>query len=129
MAELDLDLVRHALDVARKSGFAEVDLSVGTSSFSAKLEPLPPKPKSKKKAAAGPTEPVIHEVKANLVGFLRSHAELGSVVAPGKSLAVVEALGLANDVESTVAGEVVEVLVEVGEPVQYGQVLLRVKPQ
>ncbi len=129
MAEMDLDIVRHALEVARKNGFSEVDLSVGDASFSARLEPLPPKAKGKKAAAEAPKEPPLVDVKATLVGFLRSLKAVGDTVRAGEVVAVVEALGLANEVESSVGGEVVEVLANVDQPVQYGQILLRVRPQ
>jgi acetyl-CoA carboxylase biotin carboxyl carrier protein len=41
---------------------------------------------------------------------------------------ILEAMKLMNELESELAGEVVEILVENGTPVEYGQVLLRLRP-
>lgn len=128
MAELNLEIVRHALEVARKNGFSEIELSVGDASFSARMEPLSPKAKAKLATAGEAKEPALIDVKATLVGYLRSTALIGERIAAGSTVAVVEALGLANDVETPAGGEVVEVLVEIGKPVQYGQILLRLRP-
>ena len=46
----------------------------------------------------------------------------------GQELCIVEAMKLMNELESEVGGEVVEILVDNGTPVEFGQVLMRVKP-
>lgn len=132
MAELDLDIVRHALGVARRNGFAEVELAVGDSSFHARLDPMPagsPKPVDTNEA---PAEPVVIDVKAPMVGYARDGKvplTVGQEIQKGQVVAMIEALGLANDVEAPASGEIVEVLVAAGEPVQYGQVIARVRPK
>jgi acetyl-CoA carboxylase biotin carboxyl carrier protein len=130
MATLDPELVRHALSVARQHGFAEVELGVGNDSFSAKLDPVQSKAGSKKKADQTPAEPELETIAATLVGYYRQAKRplnVGSIVAKGDVVAIIAALGIANDVESKVSGEVVEVLVEPNQPVEYGQVLAKVK--
>ncbi len=135
MAGLEIDLVREALGVARKNGFAEVELGVGTARFSARLEPAPVASRVGSSpfgdAAAEPTEPPMLSVTATLVGYYRAAAmplEVGLTIAKGDVVAVIAALGIANDVESKVSGEVVEVLVQPNQPVEYGQALALVKP-
>ncbi|MCP9772385.1 acetyl-CoA carboxylase biotin carboxyl carrier protein [Synechococcus sp. Tobar12-5m-g] len=54
--------------------------------------------------------------------------ELGSRIAVGQPVCILEAMKLMNELEAEVSGEVVEILVENGTPVEYGQVLVRVKP-
>jgi acetyl-CoA carboxylase biotin carboxyl carrier protein len=54
--------------------------------------------------------------------------ELGSRIAPGDTLCIIEAMKLMNELEAEVGGTVREVLVQNGEPVEYGQVLFRVEP-
>jgi acetyl-CoA carboxylase biotin carboxyl carrier protein len=49
-------------------------------------------------------------------------------IKPGDVLCIIEAMKLMNEIEAEVSGTVVEVLVENGEPVEYNQVLFRVKP-
>ncbi|MBW3656349.1 MAG: acetyl-CoA carboxylase biotin carboxyl carrier protein [Gemmatimonadetes bacterium] len=57
-----------------------------------------------------------------------AYVELGTRVAKGQTLCILEAMKLMNELESEVAGIVREILVENGEPVEYGQVLFRIEP-
>jgi acetyl-CoA carboxylase biotin carboxyl carrier protein len=74
-------------------------------------------------------------VKSPLVGtFYTAPAEdadpfvsVGDVVKKGQVLAIVEAMKLMNEIESELDGTVVEVLVENGEPVEYGQPLFKIQ--
>ena len=125
---MDVDLVRHALSVARDRGFAELELTSKAGSFSARLDPIAPKPGAQK-AAQPAAEPQLGEIKSSLVGFYRAAREpleVGRTVQKGEVVAIVVALGLANDVESKVSGTVVELLIKQDQPVQYGQVLAKV---
>jgi len=81
--------------------------------------------------AAG-TEPLKGTfVKSPMVGtFYRAPSpgakvfvEVGQAVKPGDTLCIIEAMKLLNEIEAEVAGEVKEVLVENGQPVEYGQPL------
>jgi acetyl-CoA carboxylase biotin carboxyl carrier protein len=90
-------------------------------------------------AAAAPTAvpapaaepPKGHVVKSPMVGtFYRSPSpgapsfvEIGKTVKPGDTLCIIEAMKLLNEIEAEVAGNVLEVLVENGQPVEYGQPL------
>jgi len=133
MAGIDAEVVKHALKVAREYGFAELELANGEAHFHATLEPSP---KSAKVAPPLNTngevaEPEFLAIKANHVGYFRDEGgklEVGQVISKGDVVASIATLGLANDVESTVTGEIVEVLVMDGDAVQYGQVIAWVKP-
>ena len=50
------------------------------------------------------------------------------MVKKGQVLCIVEAMKLMNEIEAEVAGKVVEVLVENGQPVEFGQPLFRIEP-
>jgi acetyl-CoA carboxylase biotin carboxyl carrier protein len=52
----------------------------------------------------------------------------GDKVKPGDVLCIIEAMKLMNEIESEVSGTIVDILVENGQPVEYNQVLFRVKP-
>jgi len=54
--------------------------------------------------------------------------ELGARISVGQTICILEAMKLMNELEAEVSGEVVEILVENGTPVEFGQVLMRVKP-
>jgi biotin carboxyl carrier protein len=131
MSNLDSELVRHALDVARKHGFAEVEVGIGEASFTAKFEPGARKSRANG-SSAGPetTAPETQTIAATLVGYYRESKHplrVGSILKKGDVVAIITALGIANDVESKYAGEVVEVLVEPNQPVEFGQALAKVK--
>ena len=78
----------------------------------------------------------LHGVTASMVAtFYRSSApgegafvEVGSRIRVGQVVCILEAMKLMNELEAEVAGEVVEILVENGTPVEFGQVLMRVRP-
>lgn len=55
------------------------------------------------------------------------YVELGKVVKEGDVLCIVEAMKLMNEIESEFAGEIVEIYVKDGEPVEYGKPLFRIK--
>lgn len=54
--------------------------------------------------------------------------EIGSRVSTGQPVCILEAMKLMNELESEFSGDIVEILVENGTPVEFGQVLMRIKP-
>jgi acetyl-CoA carboxylase biotin carboxyl carrier protein len=54
--------------------------------------------------------------------------EVGSQVAKGQVLCIVEAMKVMNEIECEIDAEVVEILVTNGQPVEYGEVLFRLRP-
>lgn len=57
-----------------------------------------------------------------------SFVEIGDEVKPGKTVCIIEAMKLFNEIESEVAGRIVKVLVENATPVEYDQPLFLVEP-
>jgi acetyl-CoA carboxylase biotin carboxyl carrier protein len=53
--------------------------------------------------------------------------EVGSVVRPGQTLCIIEAMKLMNEIEAECAGTVVEIFAQSGKSVEYGQKLFRIK--
>ena len=76
------------------------------------------------------------DVTAPMVGtFYRAPApgeapfvKVGTRIGVGQTVCILEAMKLMNELEAEAAGEVVEILVDNGTPVEFGQVLMRVKP-
>jgi acetyl-CoA carboxylase biotin carboxyl carrier protein len=58
----------------------------------------------------------------------RPFVEVRDLIRVGQVVCIIEAMKLMNEIEAEVGGEVVEILVQNGEPVEYGQALMRVKP-
>ena len=52
--------------------------------------------------------------------------EVGSKVSEGQALCIVEAMKIMNEIESELSGTITEVLVENGQPVEFGQRLFRI---
>ena len=96
--------------------------------------PLPPPSAAPLSEAAPVSDERISFVTSPFVGtFYRSPSpdaasfvEVGSDVREGQTLCIVEAMKLMNEIEAEVAGRIVEVLVENGKPVEFGQKLFRV---
>jgi acetyl-CoA carboxylase biotin carboxyl carrier protein len=106
------------------------------------VAPAPARPSAPAPAPAAPAAPAKpaekpgHVLTSPFVGtFYRTPApdqppfvEVGSVVKKGQVLCIVEAMKLMNEIESEMAGRVAEILVENGQPVEFGQALFRIEP-
>jgi oxaloacetate decarboxylase alpha subunit len=57
-----------------------------------------------------------------------SYVEVGDVVKKGQVLCIIEAMKLMNEIESESAGKIVQILMENGQPVEYGQPLFMIEP-
>lgn len=85
---------------------------------------------------AASTRSDLLDVTAPMVGtFYRAPApgedpfvEVGTRINVGQTVCILEAMKLMNELESEVSGEIVEILVDNGTPVEFGQVLMRVRP-
>ena len=88
-------------------------------------------------AEAGPVGADVHIVKSPIVGTFYSapgpeaspFVTLGAKVDVGQVLCIIEAMKLMNEIESDAAGEIVNVFVENGKPVEYGERLFGIRPQ
>ena len=84
---------------------------------------------------APPGRSDLTDITSPMVGtFYRAAApgedpfvEIGSSVKVGQTICILEAMKLMNEIESEFNSEIVEILVENGTPVEFGQVLMRVK--
>ncbi len=84
---------------------------------------------------APPGRSDLTEITSPMVGtFYRAAApgeepfvEVGSNIKVGQTICILEAMKLMNEIESEFNAEIVEILVENGTPVEFGQVLMRVK--
>ena len=84
---------------------------------------------------APPGRSDLTEITSPMVGtFYRAAApgeepfvEVGNNIKVGQTICILEAMKLMNEIESEFNAEIVEILVENGTPVEFGQVLMRVK--
>ena len=143
---MDIRKVKKLIELLNESGIDEIEISEGEESVRisryargaaagpASSAPVTVTVTAEPAAAEAVTpEPVRvgHEVTAPMVGTFYSgpapaakpFVEIGSEVAIGDILCVVEAMKMMNQIESEVAGRVVSISVENGAPVEFGQVL------
>jgi acetyl-CoA carboxylase biotin carboxyl carrier protein len=102
-----------------------------TSHTPATAAPASPSP------AAAVAEEELHTVKSPIVGTFYEapgpgalpFVKPGDQVAAGQVLCIIEAMKLMNEIEADASGEVVKVLVNNGQPVEYGQPLFAIRPR
>ena len=146
---MDLRKLKKLIDLVQESGIAELEITEGEEkvkivkggvvSLAPSAAPAaapPPASAPEAKAAAAPAaEPAAgqegHVVKAPMVGtFYRSPSpdakpfvEVGQSVKEGDTICIIEAMKLMNEIEADASGVVKAILVENGQPVEYGQPL------
>ncbi len=82
-------------------------------------------------------DPRWEEIKSPMVGtFYRSpspdevpYVDLGDRIRSGQTVCIIEAMKLMNEIEAEFSGQVMEILVSNGDPVEYGQPLMRINPE
>jgi acetyl-CoA carboxylase biotin carboxyl carrier protein len=149
------DEIRELVELVERSGIVELEVHRGRDSIRIRksdpqsvpgvVAPEPPSPgvhapaESQRAAAArapGVSEGGLLQIRSPMVGtFYRAsspdakpYIESGSRVGVGQVVCIVEAMKLMNEIESEVAGEIVRVLVENGQPVEFNQPLYLVRP-
>ncbi len=150
---MDLRKLKKLIDLVQESGIAELEITEGEEKVKivkggeATVTPLAPAtPGTPKPAAAAasapatpvpppavPEEPVAegHVLKAPMVGtFYRSASpeskafvEVGQSIKAGETVCIIEAMKLMNEIEADATGVIKAILVENGQPVEYGQPL------
>ncbi|MBI4591396.1 MAG: acetyl-CoA carboxylase biotin carboxyl carrier protein [Candidatus Rokubacteria bacterium] len=140
--ELPLDDLRQLIDLAQAYGLAELEVSRGETRIRIRREvaraeipgaaPVPAAPAERLEGAA----PHLVTIEAPMVGtFYRApspnadpYVREGDVIKEGQVLGIIEAMKLMNEIESKVSGRIAKILVENGQPVEYGQPLFLVEP-
>ena len=149
---MDLRKLKKLIDLVQESGIGEIEITEGEEKVRITRQSSAPPfvmtgmhpmsmgaaPAAAPAAAAVPVaapEPRGHELKSPMVGtFYRapspgapSFVEVGQSVSKGQTLCIIEAMKLLNEIESDVSGTVKAILVENGQPVEYGQPLFLIE--
>jgi len=145
---MDLRKLKKLIDLVQESGIAELEITEGEEKVKivkggavsvsaaapvgppAAFEPRPAAPAAPASAEV-PAGQEGHVVKAPMVGtFYRSPSpdakpfvEVGQAVKEGETICIIEAMKLMNEIEADASGAVKAILVENGQPVEYGQPL------
>ncbi len=133
MPGLDAETIRYALKTAREYGFTSVRLEVDGERFQARLgedgegSGLPGVVEFEEVPSAS-IDPPVKTVIAPWVGYCGEiRVSVGQSVKVGDVVGTIMALGLPNDIESAFDGEISEIQVRQGEPVQYGQAIATIR--
>ena len=130
-AEIAAPVIAHALPVSPM----QMAASVPATHAAGQPQSAPSTPASSGPPAAAEEE--LHTVKSPIVGTFYEapgpgalpFVKPGDQVAAGQVLCIIEAMKLMNEIESDSSGEVVKVLVNNGQPVEYGQPLFAIRPR
>jgi acetyl-CoA carboxylase biotin carboxyl carrier protein len=155
---MDLDEIKQLLDLMRENDLAEVELeqdgvkirlrkqesprwTAAPAGAAAPVSSPAPGPATSGAPAAPPVVAATEDmdlaiIKSPIVGtFYRSSepgaapfADVGQPVEKGQVLCIIEAMKLMNEINAECDGEVVQVYVENGQAVQYGERLFAIKP-
>lgn len=129
---MDWNLVRYALQKSAVAGYSDVSLKKGEFEFSAQIdldaEIIENDVQEPDTGIANQTKE--GEVCAGHVGTFKASdpsIEAGVLIETGDVVGQVVALGIVNDIKATVSGEVTEVLTTDGDPIEFGQSVMKVK--
>ena len=145
---MDLRKLKTLIDLVETSGIAELEIQEGEERVRITRAPLQgqqtvmfqpaPQPALTAPLAPAPIPEIAaapadegHAVKSPMVGtFYRSASpgvgpfvEIGDTVAQGDTLCIIEAMKLMNEIEADASGVIRSILVENGQPVEFGQPL------
>ena len=150
---MDLRKLKKLIDLVQESGIGEIEITEGEEKVRISRHGAPgpmmmaappvqhvalgaaPAMAPAEAAAPAPVEPKGHTLKSPMVGtFYRAPSpgapafvDVGQSVSKGQTLCIIEAMKLLNEIESDVAGTVKAILVENGQPVEYGQPLFLIE--
>ena len=148
---MDLRKLKKLIDLVEESGIAELEITEGeekvrivkSSNPAAAMAYAPPPPPQPVQAAPPAPAPAVtaeqaesappdgHPVKSPMVGTFyrtpspdaKAFVEVGQSVKEGQIICIIEAMKLMNEIECDKSGTVKAILVENGQPVEYGQPL------
>ena len=148
---MDLRKLKKLIDLVQESGIAELEVTEGEERVRIVKSGQPPREVSYMVAAPAPAAPALpalappapvapepallpagHVLKSPMVGtFYRSatpggkaFVEVGDLVQKGQTVCIIEAMKLMNEIDCDRDGTVKAILVENGQPVEYGEPLL-----
>ncbi len=144
VAGVDLSQLERLLAFMSQHGLEEFEYSQGDLRIrlkkpAANSNPLSQRPMIPPEivvAGAAPSAAPVHVVKSPIVGTFydapspgaEPFVKVGDSVEVGQVLCIIEAMKLMNEIETDVSGEVMRILVENAQPVEYGEPLFAIRP-
>jgi acetyl-CoA carboxylase biotin carboxyl carrier protein len=141
--KLDLDQLRELIRLLDESNLTEIEVEHDDDRIRVRRDPAPVNAASTPSVASSATarsddatdDDSDNYVTSPFVGtFYRAPSpendafvQEGDSIVPGQVLCIVEAMKLMNEIEAETSGTIVEILVEDGKPVEYGDKLFRIE--
>jgi len=146
---MDIKQLKQVVKILKDNDLNEIEIEDNDSRIVVKsgmvqaVAPMVAQSAASAQAAAEPAAAAVKPVskyaviKSPMVGtFYRSpspdsefYVEKGQFVNKGQTICIVEAMKLMNEIESDVKGQIVSILVDNGQPVEYGEPLFEIDPE
>ncbi len=128
IVELEIEGEKGRVKIKRAgAGASNEHLPAATHRQPPAVEAKKEEPEAKKDNIRIMTSPMVGTFYRSPAPDAQVFAEVGSVVKSGQALCIIEAMKLMNEVESEFSGKVVSILVENGQPVEYGEPLFHIE--
>jgi acetyl-CoA carboxylase biotin carboxyl carrier protein len=149
---MDIRKVKKLIELLEESGIAEIEINEGEESVrisrygqgapaapapiqyaaAAPVAPAAEAPASAAPEAAGDSVPSGHVVNSPMVGTFytapspgaKDFSKVGDSVSEGDTICIIEAMKILNQIEADKSGTIKAILVENGQPVEFGQPLI-----
>ena len=146
--KFDTDYIEKLAEIIEAKGLTEISLEDGNQAITVRRElyttgapviaapaaapAVPPAqasaaPKQEAKKGQPVTSPMVGTFYKASSPDAKPFVEVGQTVSKGDVVCIVEAMKLMNEIESEFSGKVVEICVEDGQPVEFGQVLMYIE--
>jgi acetyl-CoA carboxylase biotin carboxyl carrier protein len=133
--ELELEKSGVRLRIRRASNHAP-SAAIAQAAIASAVPPAAALPQAQTETAEQKGEELYY-IKSPIVGTFfkapspnsEAFVSVGDFVEKGSVVCIVEAMKLMNEIESDVAGEIISILVENGQPVEYGEKLFAIRPR
>ena len=150
MKEVSQDYIEKVIDIMRNNELTEVAIEDGERALVIKSRDFKPVIKEKEEPTEE-TEPTFEEIPqeepaqeetkkiipviSNMIGMYyakpspeaKPFVEVGGIVNEGQVVCIIETIKLVNKIKSEVTGRVVELCIEDGKPVEYGQTIMYIE--
>lgn len=144
--KIDIDYIKKVADVMDDKSLSEISIEDGEKKISLKrtenvtVSQVAQTPVVQNIVAETIEEPVVAAKKATpitspMVGTFYAasspdaepYVKVGETIRPGQVVCIIEAMKLMNEIEADVSGKIVEICVENGQAIEFGQVLMYVE--
>ena len=146
MKKIEAKYIEKLVDIMKNNELTEVTLEDSDCSLLIKSNGYKPVIKEKEVVQEVVAEPIVEEtiveekksltpIKSNMIGVFyakpspkdKPFVQVGDEIKEGQTICIIETIKLMNKITSDIAGKVVEICIEDGKPVEYGQVIMYVE--